>query len=415
MSQPDNRSIDGQQTRRGHLKSLALGGLGLLAAGSSVGCNRRPAGEGLTRFERWKREHRPTRPSYPLTSRLRLLIWRDCLDPRLLEKFAEDYKVELDVAYFENNSELKTLAETKPDAFDLLMPSDYVVQRFVRRDLIAPLNKANLPNLGNVSPLFFDSPYDPELQYSVPLFHSYLGVTFNREAVRYIPKTFNLRMPSPEEDLLMYGYRALLDEPRVALTAALMDDGVGPNEATAQTLQKATDRLINETGELGIRYLASQLPSALARNEIKLAVNWSGGAAVALKSNPSIRFVLPSRSKLVQVDGFVIPKASKAKSTAEFFLNFLLEPGVSGALTNYSLYANTVELSRSYVDRDILLGPAYMEPARRERVFITDLGPLEDEFEAQWKRLRLLAPKVTAKVPLPPREDARTYDAATAR
>jgi len=415
MSQPDHRSVDGLQTRRGHLKSLALGSLGLLAAGTSGGCDRRPANEGLSRFERWKREHRPARPPYPLTSRLRLLIWRDYLDPRLLEKFAEDYQVELDVTYFENNSELKLLAESKPDAFDLLMPSDYVVQRFIRQDLIAPLNKANLPNLGNVSPLFFRSPYDPELQYSVPLFHSCLGVTFNREVVRYIPKTFSLRMPTREEELLMYGYRALLDEPRVALTAALMDDGVGPNDATAQTLQKVTDRLINETGELGIRYLASQLPSALARNEIKLSVNWSGAAAVALKSNSSIRFVLSGSSKLVQVDCFVIPKASKAKSTAEFFLNYLIDPGVSGALTNYSLYANTVELSRSYVDRDILLGPAYMQPALRERVFITDLGPLEDEFEAQWKRLRLLAPKVTAKVPLPPREDARTYDAATAR
>jgi spermidine/putrescine-binding protein len=295
------------------------------------------------------------------------------------------------------------------------MPSDYIVQRFIRQGLIAPLNKANLPNLGNVSPLFFRSPYDPELEYSVPLFHSCLGVAFNREVVRYIPKTFSLRMPTREEELLMYGYRALIDEPRVALTAALMDDGVGPNDATVQTLQKVTDRLINETGELGIRYLASQLPFALARNEIKLSVNWSGGAAVALKSNPSIRFVLPGSSKLVQIDSFVIPKASKAKSTAEFFLNYLLDPGVIGTMTNYSLYANTVELSRAYVDREILLGPAYMEPALRDRIFITDLGPLEDEFESQWKRLRLLAPKVTAKIPLPPRVDNQIYDAATTR
>jgi hypothetical protein len=56
-----------------------------------------------------------------------------------------------------------------------------------------------------------------------------------------------------------------------------------------------------------------------------------------------------------------------------------------------------------------------MQPALRERIFITDLGPLEDEFEAQWKRLRLLAPKVTAKVPLPPQVDNQTYDAATTR
>ena len=413
MSFPDQRTGDARQTRRGHLKALALGGLGLIAAGA--GCNRRPANEGLNRFERWLRAHRPTPPPYPLASRLRLLIWRDQLDPALLEKFAEDYHVELDIASFESNSELKRIAAARPDDFDLLMPSDYVVQRFIRQNLLAPINKANVPHLGGVSPIFFRSPYDPELQYSVPLFHSCLGTTFNREYVRYIPKTFSLRMPTREEDLLMYGYRALFDEPRVALTAALMDEGVGPNEATASALQKVTDRLIAETGELGIRYLSTQLPSALARNEIKLSVNWSGDAADALKSNPNIRFVFASSAKLVQIDSFVIPRASKAKATAEFFINYLLDPAVSGALTNHSLYANTVEPSRTFVNRDILLGPAYLQPALRERTFISDLGPLEDEFEAQWKRLRLLAPKVTAKIPLPPQIDARANDAATAR
>ncbi len=413
MSLPDQRTGDGYQTRRGHLKALALGGLGLIAAGA--GCNRRPANEGLSRFERWVRTHRPTPPPYQLASRLRLLIWREQLDPKMLEKFAEDYHVELDVTSFENNSELKDIVEARPEDFDVLMPSDYVVQRFIRQNLIAPINKANLPHLGGVSPIFFRSPYDPELQYSVPLFHSYLGTAFNRESVRYIPKTFSLRMPTREEDLLMYGYRALFDEPRVALTAALMDEGFGANDATMPALQKVTDRLIAETGELGIRYLASQLPTALALDEIKLAVTWSGDAADALKRNPEIRFVFPNRAKLVQIDSFVIPRASKAKSTAEFFINFMLDPAVSGAHTNYSLYANTVEPARAFVNREILLGPAYMKPALRERAFLADLGPLEDEFEAQWKRLRLLAPKVTAKIPLSQHNDAQAFDAATAR
>jgi hypothetical protein len=56
-----------------------------------------------------------------------------------------------------------------------------------------------------------------------------------------------------------------------------------------------------------------------------------------------------------------------------------------------------------------------MKPALRERAFLADLGPLEDEFEAQWKRLRLLAPKVTAKIPLSQHNDAQAFDAATAR
>lgn len=352
------------------------------------------------RYDQWEHLSEWPVPKQPLDPVLKMLIWRDYFDPRILTFFEQRYHVKLQITFFENNAELKQVFKARPDEFDLLMPSDYVVQRYVRQgNLLAPLEKENIPNMGHIQQVLFRSPYDPELVYSVPMFQSCLGITFNFRKLQHIPRNFTLRGSSPDEDLLLFGYRALLDEPRVSLSAALLDDGADPNAPTQEQLVSAADRLIKDTKTLGIKFMASALPEKLINDEIMLAVNWSGAAAVAVRQNHDIRFVLPQSKKFIQVDSFVIPLTSKRRYTAEFFLNFLLIPEISGANTNFSLYANSNADSSPFIARDILLGPAYMEPPHTQRIFFADLGAVEDEFERQWNRVKQSSPPNKAKVP----------------
>lgn len=361
---------------------LALG-LGLLLA---TACGRRDAVADLGKNVRWD-NITPPKPTQPLSKQLRLLIWHDYLDPDILDYFTRHYGVELKITYFENNSELKRLFAAHPNAYDLIMPSDHVVERLIKQGMLAPINKQNIPNLGHISPVFFRSPYDRELTYSVPLFYSCLGITFNSNYLRQLPRDFTLKSADQEENLILYGYRALLDEPRISLSAALMNAGYGPNTADSAALAAAAKQLSADIDEFGIHFLASTLPDALAKNEILIALNWSGAAGVALAKNPAVRFVLPDGPKLVQIDSFVIPRTSPNSYTAEFFLNFLLIPQISGALVNYSYYATTNDAARPFIDREILLGPSYVVPPETGRAFFSDLGDFEDEFEAQWDQL----------------------------
>lgn len=377
--------------------TAALGVLGLFHL---TGCSyKEPTGQ-RPPFEHWEQLAEVPVPKHPLAPRLKILIWRDYLDPRIIASFEKRYHTKIEITYFENNAELKQIFKDNPNEFDLLMPSDYVVERFIKeKNLLAPIRKENIPNMGHIKQILFRSPYDPELAYSVPMFHSCLGISFNFRKLQHIPRDFTLRASSVDENLLLFGYRALVDEPRVALSAALVDDGVDPNAPTAEALARTADRLIKDTAEMGINFMASALPERMISNEIMLAVNWSGAAAVAAQKNPTIRFVLPHGKKFVQVDSFVIPLTSQRRYTAEFFLNYLLIPEVSGALTNFSLYANSNGDSTPFVSREILLGPAYMEPPHTQRIFFADLGSIEDEFERQWLRVKQSAPPPKAKVP----------------
>ena len=382
------------------LRSWCAAGLGLLALLSLASCSYKDPTGPRPPFEHWEHLREVPVPKHALAPALNILIWRDYLDPRIIESFEQRYGTKIQITYFENNAELKQIFKDNPDKFDLLMPSDYVVERFIKeKNLLAPIRKENIPHMGHIKQVLFRSPYDPELVYSVPMFHSCLGISFNFKKLHHIPRDFTLRASSDDENLLLHGYRALVDEPRVALSAALVDDGVDPNGPAPEALAKTADRLIKDTTEMGINFLASALPERLIHNEIVLAVNWSGAAAVAARRNPAIRFVLPQGKKFVQVDSFVIPLTSRHRYTAEFFLNFLLIPEISGALTNYSLYANSNGASSPFVSRDILLGPAYMEPPQTQRIFFADLGPIEEEFERQWLRIKEAAPRPKAKVP----------------
>jgi spermidine/putrescine transport system substrate-binding protein len=377
-----------------------MAGFGLLVLFFASACEYKESTAPRPPFEHWEHLNEFPVPKYPLAEKLRLLIWKDYLDPRILAYFEKRYRTKLEITYFENNAQLKQIFRDHPNDYDLLMPSDYVVQRFIKeKNLIVALRKENIPNLGHVKQILFRSPYDPELVYSVPMFHSCLGITFNSKKLQHVPRNFTLNASSPEEDLLLFGYRALLDEPRVSLSAALMDDKVDPNEPTSDQLAATADRLIRDTRNLGIKFMASSLPGKMINNEIMLAVNWSGAAAVAAQKNSAIRFVLPQGPKFVQVDSFVIPATSTHRYTAEFFLNFLLIPEVSGALTNYSLYANSNEVSSPFISREILLGPAYMEPPHGARIFFADLGKIEEDFERQWERVKKSSPPTKAKVP----------------
>jgi spermidine/putrescine transport system substrate-binding protein len=372
--------------------------LWLLLALAFSACYKEPTGP-RPPFEHWEHLAEVPVPKEPLSQVLKVLIWRDYLDPRVIESFERRYRTKIEITYFENNAELKQIFAAKPNEFDLLMPSDYVVERFIKEKALAPIRKENIPNMGHIKQALFRAPYDPELVYSVPMFHSCLGITFNFRKLQHIPRDFTLRASSTDENLLLHGYRALIDEPRVALSAALMDDKVDPNAPTAEALAATADRLIKDTIEMGIHFMASALPERMINNEIAIAVNWSGGAAVAAQKNPNIRFVLPQGMKFVQVDSFVIPLTSTRRYTAEFFLNYLLIPEVAGALTNYSLYANSNADSSPFISRDILLGPAYMEPPQTQRIFLADLGPIEAEFERQWNRVKQVAPPPKAKIP----------------
>lgn len=382
------------------LRSWLGSGLGLFLILVLAGCSYKERTGPRPPFEHWEHMSEIPVPKHPLAPQLKILIWRDYLDPRIIESFEKRYHTKVEITYFENNAELKQIFRDNPNEFDLLMPSDYVVERFIKeKNLLAPIRKENVPNMGHIKEILFRSPYDPELVYSVPMFHSCLGITYNFRKLQHIPRDFTLRGSSVDENLLLFGYRALLDEPRVSLSAALVDDGVDPNAPTPEALAKTADRLIKDTTELGIYFMASALPDRMINNEIMLAVNWSGAAAVAAQKNPNIRFVLPQGKKFVQVDSFVIPLTSHRRYTAEFFLNYLLIPEVSGALTNFSLYANSNADSSPFISRDILLGPAYMEPPRTQRIFFADLGSIEEEFERQWVRIKQAAPLPKAKVP----------------
>ncbi len=379
---------------------VRLAGLVVLAGLLLPGCSNRDRVNQIEGQEPWRNIELPPLPDFELAPKLRLLIWRDYFDPEVLQRFETHYGVELEITFFENNSDLEQRYRADPEAFDLLMPSSYMVERFINADLLAKIDKQMIPNLGNVAPIFFQAEYDRELQYSVPFFYSYLGVAFNSNYLRSLPRDFELTSESREENLILYGYRSLLDENRITIASQLLQNGFDHNSTNPEHVELIIDQLIANSAERGIRFLADDLPTALIKNEILIAACWSGAAGYALEENPAIRFVLPTGPKFLEIDSLVILKASPYQATAKFLINYLLIPAMAGANTNYSFYANSSETSRPFVSRDILIGPSYMNAPAGTSILLKDLGDFEDFYEQEWDRMKSLLQPVPPKIPL---------------
>ena len=381
-----------------HLLGLLIAAAGLLLlTGYSV---RDPVG-GAREEKRWQNNFKlPPKPAAGLAPRLHLLIRPGFLPPEVLEFFSTSYGTQITTEFFQQNSELKQKLAENPKQFDLVMASDYLIEQLAKEKRLKVLEKSNLGNLGNLPVYFFRLPFDPELRHSVPLFFATLGIVYNSDFVREVPKLNNLRVENPEEDLLLFGHRAIIDEPRVALTAALLAEGIEPNAFDKTALDRVANRLVFGASLLGVRFLSSELPGALAKNDITLALTWSGDAAAARRQNKSIRFNLPARMKLVKVECMAVAGETQHQATAEFFLNYLLMPQISGELTNYSLYANTNEASRRHIQRDILNGPAYLQAAVTSRTYLRYLGEADAEFDRAWARVKANAPEIREKTPL---------------
>ena len=115
-----------------------------------------------------------------------------------------------------------------------------------------------------------------------------------------------------------------------------------------------------------------------------MALAWSADVGVAMEENKRVRFALPEEGALLLVDNFAILKSSAKQAMGESFINFLLRPDVAARISNYSLYASTSSAARPFIHREILKGPASLEPPRDKTFHLEYVEEAEAVYHQVW-------------------------------
>ena len=118
---------------------------------------------------------------YSSGNTLTVYNWGDYIDEELITKFEKETGIKVIYETFDSNEAMFTKIQQGGTAYDIAVPSEYMIEKMKEEDLLLPLDYANIPNIKHIDPRFMDLPFDPKNKYSVPYFWGTVGIVFNPE------------------------------------------------------------------------------------------------------------------------------------------------------------------------------------------------------------------------------------------
>ena len=256
--------------------------------------------------------------------------WGEYIDPEVLTIFEEETGIQVIYEEFETNETMYPKVEAGASLYDVICPSDYMIQKMIDNDLLQALNYDNLPNAKkNIGTQYFEmaDQFDPGNKYAIPYCWGTVGILYNKTMVNEpIDSWSSLWDPAYAGNILMQ------DSVRDAFMVSLKLNGFSMNTTEEAELEAATKSLIDQK-ELVQAYVVDQVRDKMIGGEAALGVIYSGEAIYTQRENPDLEYVIPKEGTNVWIDGWVIPKNAPNLENAEKFIDFLCRDDI--ALMNF--------------------------------------------------------------------------------
>ena len=279
---------------------------------------------------------------------LTIYNWGDYVDPDLITVFEEESGLKVIYQTFESNEAMLTKIAHGGSTFDVVIPSDYAINKMKEQGLLIPLDHAQLPNLEHIDPRFLDLPFDERNEYSVPYFWGTLGIIYNSELLggKHLESWHDLWDDSLRNEII------LVDSAREVIGLGLNTLGYSLNDTNAEHLQEAQGKLEELIPNVKA-IVGDELKMLLANEEASVGLVWSGDAALIIDENPNLDYVIPAEGTNVWFDSMVIPITATNVEGAHQFINFMLDPENSALNTEYVGYSTPNQTALEYLPEEI--------------------------------------------------------------
>lgn len=276
--------------------------------------------------------------------------WGEYLDPETITLFEEETGINVVYEEFETNEIMYPKVQSGAIAYDVVCPSDYMIQRMIENDLLAEINFDNIPNIKNIGSTYMKTSqqFDPENKYSVPYCWGTVGILYNKTMVDEPIDSWSVLWDEKYRDNIL-----MQDSVRDAFAVALKLSGHSLNSADLDELTAARDLLI-EQKPLVQAYVIDQVRDKMIGNEAAIGVIYSGEAIYTQNENKDLEYVVPKEGSNVWIDSWVIPKNAKHKENAEAFINFLCRPDIAKMNFDYITYSTPNEAARALIEDEAL-------------------------------------------------------------
>ncbi|KAB3535438.1 ABC transporter substrate-binding protein [Alkaliphilus pronyensis] len=315
---------------------------------------------------------------------LKVYNWGDYIDESVLVEFEEEYGIRVIYDTYATNEDMYIKIKAGGSDYDVAFPSDYMIERMIKEDLLHEIDFNNIPNFKYISEEFKNLDYDSSNNYSVPYMWGTVGIIYNTTMVDDTVDSWDILWNEKYANQIL-----MLDSQRDSIGITLKKLGYSLNTRDVNELEAVKDELIKQK-PLVLAYVGDDVKDKMISEEAAMAVVWSGDAVYMKWQNPNLEYAIPKEGSNLWFDAMVIPKTSKNKENAELFINFMTSTDIAFKNTDYIGYSTPHVEARKLLD-DELINDKTAYPSSEDlancEVF-KDLSDFLTEYDRVWTEVK---------------------------
>ena len=326
-----------------------------------------------------------TADAQPKPETLNLFCWSEYVPQSVIEAFTKETGVKVNVENYDSNEKMLAKLLAGGAKYDLVQPSEYVVESLIKQGRLEELNRASIPNFKNLDAKFTNMPHDPGNKFSVPWMAGSVGIVVNTEKIKDDVTGY--------ADVFSGKFKrriVVLDDNREIVSWALATLGIPINDISKDTLAKAKPVIKGWLPQ--VKAFDSDSPKTkFLKGDVDLGIVWSGEAAILWqesKGSGKFRFVLPKEGAHMFVDSLCIPRGAPHRETAEKFINHILKPEISALISKDFPYTNPNKAARELLSKEQLANPASYPPGEPKLEIFKDIGKTARDVDKMLTDLR---------------------------
>lgn len=296
--------------------------------------------------------------------------------------------IKVNYTNYATNEELYAKLKGGGTTYDVIIPSDYMISKMIKEEMIQKLDMDNIPNFKYIMDNFRNQAYDPQNEYSVPYTWGTVGIIYDSTMIDMFPEDIDWDLLWNEDyadQILMF------DNPRDAFAIAEIMLGYSINTESVEELAAAAEKLKDQKSIVQ-GYVMDEIFDKMGAGEALIAPYYAGDALTIMEENEDLNFVVPKSGTNLFIDAMCIPTTSKQKEAAEMYINFMCEPDIAYSNIDYICYSTPHSAAFDMLDEETQNDPvSYPDEdfiAENTTVFVNLSDEASREMQNLWTEMK---------------------------
>ncbi|MDR3243400.1 MAG: extracellular solute-binding protein [Elusimicrobiota bacterium] len=313
-----------------------------------------------------------------------LFIWSEYMPESVIKAFEKETGIKVNMTVYSSNEEmLAKVKSANKGLYDIVVPSDYMVEMMIREKALAKIDKSKVANFKNINSFYLKHPFDPDNSYSVPFMAGLAAIIVNTKTVKEKITTFSqLNNPKYKKSIVV------LNDARAVIGAISMSLGFSINAVKDEELKKVNEKLQQLKPNIKLRDSDSP-KTAMLNGETSIGYMWTAEIAICMLEKPGeFEVVFPTEGSYIFIDSLAITDGAKNLDNALKFIDFILRPEISAMISAEYPYTNPNKAAEAFLTDSYKNNPASNLPAEiiKKAQYPKDIGSKIEKYDEMWTR-----------------------------